>query len=89
MKVVYKKSAEKEIVNLPKNIAIRIADKIATLEKDPYPTGFKKLTGANGYRIRIGDYRVVYLIDKNTQIITIIKIKHRREVYLHTLKFVD
>ncbi len=81
MKVVYNRSAEKEILSLEKILAQRIARKIVDLQLDPYPHGYEKLSGEGGYRIRIGDYRVVYLIDKKSKVLTITKIKHRREVY--------
>lgn len=81
MKVFYSKRAEKEILVLEKNLAQKIASKIADLEINPYPHGYEKLSGNKGYRIRIGDYRAVYLIDKVSKTVTIIKVKHRREVY--------
>lgn len=81
MRVVSSRSAEKEILSLEKNLALRIGQKIAALGKNPFPPGSEKLAGNKGYRIRIGDYRVVYLINKKLKIITIVKVKHRREVY--------
>lgn len=81
MKVIYSRSAEKEILSLDKLLAQRIAHKIADLEVNPYSHGSEKLSGNKGYRIRIGDYRVVYTIDKISKTVTIVKVKHRREVY--------
>lgn len=81
MKVVFVKSAEKELLNLDKNLAKRIFQKIGLLKDDPYGQNSQKLEGGKGHRIRLGDYRVVYTINKENQTITIIKIGHRREVY--------
>ncbi len=81
MKISFHKSAEKDILSLHKIIAHRIAQKIALLKKNPFPVGYRKLSGEEGYRIRIGDYRVVYTIDQATKTVTIIKVAHRKEVY--------
>lgn len=81
MKISFVRSAERELLNLDKNLAKRILDKIKLLEEDPYGQSSQKLGGGRGYRIRIGDYRVIYTIDNKAKTITIIKIRHRREVY--------
>lgn len=81
MKITYTKSAEKEILALDRRIGQRIFEKINLLEKSPFGQGAKKLGGGKGYRIRIGDYRVVYIFDKGNKEIVIIKIRHRREAY--------
>jgi mRNA interferase RelE/StbE len=74
-------SAQKQLAKLPNAIAIRIEDKLLGLEKDPRPPGCKKLKGRNAWRIRVGDYRVIYEIRDNQLIITVIAIAHRRDVY--------
>ena len=84
MKISFVKSAEKELLSLNKALAKRVLEKIASLEDGPYGQGSQKLAGGKGYRIRIGDYRVVYTINSTSKIITIIKIGHRREVYKFT-----
>jgi mRNA interferase RelE/StbE len=81
MKVSYSKSSEKEILSLEKVLAQRIAQKIMLLEVNPYSQGSQKLSGNTGYRIRIGDYRVIYTVDKIAKTVTIIKVAHRKEVY--------
>jgi mRNA interferase RelE/StbE len=81
MKILFVKSAEKELLRLNKPLAQRIFQKVGLLEKDPYGQNSQKLEGSTGYRIRIGDYRVIYLINKENQTIIIIKIGHRREIY--------
>ena len=74
-------SAQKQLSKLPNAIATRIEDKLLELEHDPRPPGCKKLKGRDAWRIRIGDYRVIYEINDGRLIITVITIGHRREVY--------
>ena len=58
-----------------------IANKLKKLAEDPRPAGVTKLVGAEGWRIRSGNYRIVYLIDDTAQIVTITRIAHRKNVY--------
>ncbi len=81
MKILFVKSAEKELLHLNKSLGQRIFQKISLLKNDPYGQNSQKLEGSKGYRIRVGDYRAVYTIDKENQTILIIKIGHRREIY--------
>ena len=81
MNISFVKSAEKELLKIDKNLAKRIFDKIHLLGNDPYGQSSEKLGGGKGYRIRIGDYRIVYTIDKTAKEITVIRIRHRRDVY--------
>ena len=81
MKITFAKSAEKEILALDRSLGKRIFKKINLLEKNPFGQRAKKLAGGKGYRIRIGDYRVVYMIDVKKKEVVITKIRHRREVY--------
>jgi mRNA interferase RelE/StbE len=74
-------SAQKQLNKLPNAIATRIEDKMMDLGEDPRPPGCKKLKGREAYRIRIGDYRVIYEINDGRLIVTVITIGHRREVY--------
>ena len=79
--VILKRSAEKELARLPETLHHRIAAKLLELENNPRPLGVQKLHGHDGYRIRVGDYRVLYLIDDQIKTIQITAIGHRREVY--------
>ena len=79
--LLVKASAAKEIDAIPAKDRRRIVDRIAVLEHDPRPPGCQKLSGADKYRLRRGDYRVVYLIDDAAQQITVFKVGHRRDVY--------
>jgi mRNA interferase RelE/StbE len=79
--IVVKRSAEKELQALPAKLRERIAARLLALEENPRPSGVKKLQGEESYRIRIGDYRVLYTIDDRARVIAIYAVGHRREVY--------
>jgi len=74
-------SAQKQLSKLPNAIATRIEDRMLDLEGDPRPPGCKKLKGRDAWRIRIGDYRLIYEINDGKLIVTVISIGHRRDVY--------
>lgn len=77
-----KKSALKELYKLPINISQQIASAINDLGKKPRPNGCKKLIGPdNLYRIRSGDYRVVYQICDKILLVLVVRIGNRKEVY--------
>jgi mRNA interferase RelE/StbE len=76
-----KRSAEKELRRIPKTDLRRIVDRIDSLAADPRPQGCEKLFGDNVYRIRQGDYRILYTVDDDERVVEIIKVGHRREVY--------
>ena len=79
--VVIKKSAEHELRALPKEDLRRVVDRIRAFAGDPRPHGNEKLSGQERYRIRQGDYRIVYAVDDEGRTVEIVKIGHRREVY--------
>ena len=82
-KVVYDKAASKEISKLPKKDVMAIIDKIDTLEDNPRPNGCKKLKGIfeDLWRIRIGNYRVIYSIEDEIRIVEVRRISHRKDIY--------
>lgn len=82
-RLLIKPSAAKEIDAIgSKQDRQRIVARIFKLSSEPHPHGCEKLVGPEGrYRIRQGDYRVVYLVDSAARIVEIIKVGHRREVY--------
>ncbi|MFH0985285.1 MAG: type II toxin-antitoxin system RelE/ParE family toxin [Candidatus Omnitrophota bacterium] len=81
-KIFFKASAEKELRQIPKPFLSKILSKIAALAETPRPWGVKLMRGEERfYRLRQGDYRIVYEIDDQTRTVTVIKIGHRREVY--------
>jgi len=80
-RVLIKPSAAKELHALPANDWKRVVTKIEGLASDPRPPGTEKLSGAEKYRLRQGDYRVLYSVDDSRKILVIVKIGHRRDVY--------
>ncbi len=80
-KVKVKKSAEKELRKIPKKELIKIIDQIRSLADNPHPPGSKKLTNQEKYRIRIGNYRVLYNVEDEILTIFVIKVGHRKEIY--------
>ena len=80
-KVTIRKSAAKELEGIPPKDLGRIVKRIRVLTANPRPQGSQKLSSKEQYRIRQGDYRIVYSIDDNEMIIDIVKIGHRREIY--------
>ena len=80
--VVVSKSAAKELSRLPKGVNNRIIQAILQLSENPRPQGSKKLKGSSeNWRIRIGDFRVVYAIDDKVLIVDIRKVGHRKDIY--------
>ena len=82
--IVFKKSAVKELQALPQRLQQKVLDAIQLLSLNPYTEllQIKKMKGANNlYRIRIQDYRIIYLIESQIIKITIIKVGHRKDVY--------
>ena len=69
----------KSLLRLPKRILPRVRKAISALAFEPRPPGSKKLTGREGYRIRVGDYRVLYEIEDEKKRIRIYKISHRKD----------
>jgi len=74
-------SARKDLDGLDKKFFIQIKNKIISLTSNPRPSGCLKLTAGEGYRIRSGDYRILYRADDKNKIIYIYRIKHRKESY--------
>jgi mRNA interferase RelE/StbE len=79
--VILKRSAEKELDVLQGSLRIRIIKRLLALEENPRPSGIKRLQGEESYRLRVGDYRVLYTIDDKVKKVFILAIGHRREVY--------
>lgn len=80
-RVIIPKSVQKGLDRLPDDVVRRILARLAQLETDPRPADVKKLKGREAWRIRVGDYRVIYEIhDRHLQIL-VVTIGHRREIY--------
>lgn len=81
-RVALTSSAEKELRDLPKKIIVRIVTRLERLELNPRPAGCKKLKGGDReWRIRVGDYRIVYVVDDSARTVDVTRIAHRREAY--------
>jgi len=80
-KVEIKRSAVKEIKALPSPVIRKILARIASLSEDPRPPQSLKLSGEEKYRIRCGDYRILYAIQDKVLTVYVVKVGHRREVY--------
>ena len=81
-RITFARTARKELEKLEVEIVTRIWDSILQLGNEPKPEGVKKLKGVeNHYRIRIGDYRAIYMINDSEKIVDIIAIRHRRDAY--------
>jgi len=79
--VFLKRPAEKELKRLPDDLHDRIVAILQSLKENPRPVGIKKLSGRDGYRIRVGDYRVLFVIDDDNKKVEVYAIRHRRDVY--------
>ena len=80
--VYVERAAENDLKRLPTTTFHRIIPHIKALVENPRPSGSRKLTGSkNDWRIRIGDYRVLYEIDEKARAVRIMRVRHRREVY--------
>jgi len=73
--------AVKELSSIPKDRRELLVAVLDDLQNQPRPPGSKKLSGADGYRVRKGDYRVLYTIDDAARLVRVYRIGHRREVY--------
>lgn len=80
-RIEIKRSAAKELERIQRKDRDRIVEKIRSLSSDPRPPQAKKLSGEEKYRIRQGDYRILYQIQEEIVMIVIVKIGHRRDVY--------
>ncbi len=80
--VVLKPSVEKDLKTLPKTIISRVIERIEKLETDPFPSQSIKLAGADKmYRIRVGNYRIIYEVDSENKEVTVHYVRHRRDAY--------
>ena len=80
-KLIIKPSAQKDLDRFSNKELVRIAKRITLLEDNPRPVGLQKLTDKEGYRIRSGKYRILYVIDDKAKRIFIYRIKHRKDAY--------
>jgi len=80
--IAFKPSVEKDLRSLPKSTVARVMEHIENLKVNPLPRQAAKLSGTERlYRIRVGDYRIVYKVDTEARLVTVHYVRHRRKVY--------
>lgn len=80
--IVLSPAAKKSLERLPAEIAARIITRISTLTENPRPSGAVALQGVKGdLRLRVGNYRIIYQVEDESQVIRVVKIGHRSEIY--------
>lgn len=78
----FQPSVEKDLRSLPKDVIARAMKRVSELKNDPFPSGAIKLSGSSRhYRVRVGDYRIVYEVDTTAKCVTIHYIRHRKVAY--------
>jgi len=80
-KIFFRRSVLKDLAKIPKDELQRIIKKIEKLAHDPRPRGCEKISGQDRFRIRQGNYRIIYSIQDDELTIWVVKIGHRREIY--------
>ncbi|MDI7267161.1 MAG: type II toxin-antitoxin system RelE/ParE family toxin [Myxococcota bacterium] len=80
-RVLLENRARAEFLRLPRNVRDRLEEALERLTSDPRPPGAKRLVGRDGYRLRKGDYRILYVVDDRERIVRVYRLGHRREVY--------
>lgn len=74
-------TVQKKLDKLPDVISSKLINAIQQLSTDPRPFGYKKLKGQDGYRIRVGDYRIIYLLKDHLLVVLILDVGHRKDIY--------
>ena len=81
-RIEWKPSALRELKRLDRQVVPRIVAAVESLSSDPFPQGAKKLYGGEWtFRVRVGDYRVIYEVVSNRLLIEIVRVRHRKDVY--------
>lgn len=82
-KIGIRRNVQRSLDKIPERDFKAILDTVKNLANTPRPKGVEKIKNAGLWRVRQGDYRIVYSIDDKQQIVTIVRIGHRREIYRH------
>ena len=81
-RIEWKKSTRKDLRKLPASATERIVEVVELLSQNPFPHGVEKLSGSeHAYRIRLGDYRIVYEVVRESKLVEIQRVRHRKDVY--------
>ena len=79
--VEVQRPAEKELAALPLQARERVASALRAMEDAPFPHGVKKLKARDGYRVRVGDYRILFTVNRAARLVRVGAIGHRKDVY--------
>jgi mRNA interferase RelE/StbE len=79
--VLILRRAQRELADVPRQTYERVKVAMYRLGEDPRPRGCRKLTGRDGWRIRVGVHRIIYEIDDAERVVTILQVGHRRDIY--------
>ena len=81
--VIFVRSISKRLKKIAKIEVVKIIEKAESLSKNPRPVGSKKLSGTteNLWRVRVGNYRIIYLIEEEIKIVKVTKVSHRKNIY--------
>jgi len=75
-------AVKQDVRNVERAILDRILQKIRSLADKPFPTGCRKLKGSSAsYRVRVGDYRIIYEVDTQNRTVTVFHVRHRKDAY--------
>ena len=81
-RVLVERSAEKDLKRLQSDVRLRVANVLRNLANDPRPVGSRKLAGTkHDWRVRVGDYRIIYEIADVIRVVRVYRVRHRREAY--------
>lgn len=81
-RIEFTPSARKQFTRLPHEVLRRVDAHLLVLAENPFPSGAQKIGGSIGlFRVRVGDYRIVYTIERRALVVLVVRIGHRREVY--------
>jgi mRNA interferase RelE/StbE len=80
-RIEVQRSAERDLDRLSKMLFDRITARLMALAQEPRPSGAEKLAGLEAFRIRVGDYLVVYEVDDSARVVVVTRVRHRRDVY--------
>lgn len=80
--VIIKPAAQRQIRKLPRAAQVRVVARIEVLAETPYPPDVRKLTGSDDlFRVRVGDYRIIYQVRDAKLLVLVVKVGHRRDIY--------
>ena len=80
--ILLESRAQRDLKKLPAEVFYRVMSTLKDLAENSRPVGSRKITGSkNDWRIRIGEYRIIYEIDEDAEAIKVMRVRHRREVY--------